>query len=60
MNIRGYNVSDQPGTQEEREVQTWAEGPIYLSIMCHILVHRIVSSVVQIILRDINGEKVSN
>ena len=49
-------MQDQSRAQEEREVQTWAEGPIYISIMCHILVHRIVSSVVQIILRDINGE----
>ena len=57
MNIRGYNVSDQPGTQEEREVRKWVEGLIYVGIMCHIWVHRIGSTLIQIILKNINGER---
>ena len=52
-----YNVSDQLGTQEEREVQKWAEGIIYIGITCHIWVDRIGYTVVQIILRIINRER---
>ena len=54
MNIRGYNVPDKYGAQEEREVIKWSEGLIYVGITCHILVHRIGSTVVQIILININ------
>ena len=57
MNIHGYNVSDHLGTQEKREVQKWAESIIYIGITCHIWVDRIVSTVVQIILRIINKER---
>ena len=48
-NIHGYNVSDQYIAQEEREVRKWAECLIYGGITCHIWVHRIGSTVVQII-----------
>ena len=43
--------------QEEHEVQKWSEGPIYVGIMCHIRMQIIGSTVVQIILRNINGKK---
>ena len=55
--ICGNNVSDQSGAQEEREVRNRSEGLIYVGITCHIWVHIIVSTVVQIILRNINGER---
>ena len=55
--IFGYNLSDQSIAQQECEVQKWTEGYIYVGITCHIWVHRIVSTVVQIILRNINGER---
>ena len=56
-NIRGNNFLNQSGAQVEHEVQKWAEGLIYVSNMFHMWLHRIVSTVVQIILRNINGEK---
>ena len=55
--FRGYNVSDQSGAQEEREVRKWSEGLIYIGITCHIWVYRIGSTVVKIILRKINEER---
>ena len=48
-------MSDQSVAQEENEVQKWSEGLIYVGIMCHIWVHRIGSTVLQIILKNING-----
>ena len=56
-NIRGYNVSDKSGAQEECEVQKWEEGIIYVGSTCHIWVHRISSTVVQIIIKNNNGER---
>ena len=55
-NICEYKVSNPSGSQEYREIQKWEEGLIYVGITCHIWVHIIVSTVVQIILRYINGE----
>ena len=52
--IFGYNVSDQSITQKDREVQKLAKGLIYFGITCHIWVHRIGSTGVQIILININ------
>ena len=49
-------MSEQYIAQEEHEVIKWSEGLIYVGITCHILVHRIGSTVVQIILININGE----
>ena len=56
-NICGYNITDKSRAQEEREVRKWAEGLIYVGITFHIWVHRIGSTVVQIIIRNINGER---
>ena len=56
-NIRGYNVSDKSGAQEECEVRKWRESLIYVGITCHIWVHRIGSIVIQIIIQNINGER---
>ena len=50
-------MSDQSRSQEDRRIRKWSKGPIYVGIMCHILVHRIFSTVVQIILRNINIER---
>ena len=56
-NICIYNAPDQPGAQEECEVQKWEEGIIYVGSTCHIWVHRISSTVVQIIIKNNNGER---
>ena len=48
-------MSDKSGAQEERKVRKGAEGPIYVGLTCHIWVHIIGSTVVQIMLRYING-----
>ena len=55
--ICGYNVTDKSRAQEECEVLKWIEDPIYVGITCHIWVHRIICTAVQIILRNINGER---
>ena len=49
-------MSDQSGSKEEHEVRKWAESLRYFGITYHIWVHIIGSTVVQIILRNINGE----
>ena len=49
-------MSDQSGAQEEHEVLKWAECRIYVGSMCNKWVHRIASTVVHIILRNIDGE----
>ena len=54
-NIRGYNVSDQSRAQEERDVRKWVECYIHVGITCQIWVHRIDATVVQVILKNING-----
>ena len=51
-------MSDQSGAQEEHEVLKWAECRIYVGSMCNKWVHRIASTVVHIILRNIDGEKI--
>ena len=56
-NIIGYSVSDQSIAQQEREVQKQAEGIIYVGITYHIWVHIIGSTLVKIILKNINGER---
>ena len=56
-NILGNNLSDQPGAQEERDIRKCEEGIIYVGITCHRWVHIIGSTVVQIILNNINGER---
>ena len=53
--IRGYNVLDKSGAQEEREVRNWSEGLIYFGIACHIWVPIIGYTMVKIILRNSNG-----
>ena len=47
-------MSDQYGAQKECEVWKWTEGLIYVGITFHILVHRIISTLVQIILINID------
>ena len=48
-------MSDQSGAQKENELRKWAEGLIYVGIKCHIWVHIISSTVVKILLRNVNG-----
>ena len=49
-------VPDKSRSKEEFEVQKWVKGLRYVGITCHIWVHRIVSTVLQIILRNNYGE----
>ena len=49
-------MSDQSRAQEQHEILKWAEGLIYVGIMCHKWVHIIGSTMVQILLRNIDGE----
>ena len=49
-------MSDKSGAQEEHEVRKWAEGMVNVGNVCHIWMHRTGSTVVQIILRNVNGE----
>ena len=56
-NICGYNVSYQTRAQEELEGLKCSEVSIYFGIACHIWVHKIGCTVVQIILRNINVKR---
>ena len=49
-------VPDKSISKEEYEVRKWVKGLIYVGITCYIWVHRIVSTLLQIILRNNNGE----
>ena len=56
-NICRCNVSDQSGEKEEHEVQKWEEHILYVGIAHHICVQIIGSTVVQITLKKIDGER---